>query len=117
MFFERLHRIFNSNKCFNIVYPHKIHTFGNRTRFAGETGGTAEHISEDTKIDKRRETADDVKLGDKRERRDPDSENNDIDYNPMYLARTRGEIDGSDDLEEEDQVEIDEGPWKYVGGD
>ena len=103
-------------KCFNIIYPNAIHTFGNTDRLRHEVGGTSDHF-EDDKIDKSREIAyDKVKakyLNDNVN--NPRTEKHEkVNYNPMYVAHSQG---GDRDLE--DTVNLDDvpGPWTFVGGD
>ena len=98
-------------KCYNIIYPSAVHTFGNRDRLSREVGNGAYHKDDDSTIDDSRELAYDV---DKDNDYIPDNEKNPkINYNPLFLAK---EVDKGN-LDEEDQIEIPSGPWRYVGGD
>ena len=103
----------SGSKCFNIIYPHRVHTFGDNARFDGEIGNSEGGHNYDDTIDHSKELAGDRPLGDTNGERFPGDDKK-IDYNPMFLPVTT-----QDDhhLVEDDQVNIPEGPWQYVGGD
>ena len=98
-----------TNKCFNIIYPSRIHTSGSNIRRKGEIGNEfgGERRDNDTIIDNVRETATDkfVEGTDK------------IEYNPTGLARDRDCSGEECNLNTDDHVPIPEGPWTFVGGD
>ena len=96
----------NDNKCYNIIYPHGVHTIGRRDRYAGEVGGKkGVHLSDgdELSIDRTAELARDRE------------ENGKINYNPMGMADSIGE--GDTPLDPEDHIDIPEAPWKYMGTD
>lgn len=104
-------------KCYNIIYPNAIHTTGSRNRDAGEVGGEATTKHADIEIDHGRELAKDKKVDSKTEEyvttNDPADKDDGINYDPLMLAIESG----AGGLREDDKVTIQEGPWKFVGGD
>jgi len=88
-------------KCYNIIYPSAVHTTGSNYRYDGETGlGSMPGGENNDKIDVARELATDKKTDDGK-----------IDYNPMNYTKETG------DPAPINEIDIPEGPWKFVGGD
>ena len=107
-----------SNRCYNIIYPHRIHTFGNKDRFDGEVGGGDEDA--DTRFPEGQRPDPEDMIDYKRELAHDKMNNDKIDYNPMGKANTildDDNINENDRLKTEDQVKIPDGPWVFVGGD
>ncbi len=102
-----------TSKCYNIIYPHRIHTFGDNVRFSGEVGNKEGGHNYDKTIDHTDEIAFDRPLGNKHGTRRP-GDDDEIDYDPMYIAN---DTDFNRNLNRDDHVPIPEGPWTYVGGD
>jgi uncharacterized membrane protein YqaE (UPF0057 family) len=93
----------DGGKCYNIIYPHGVHTIGRKDRYAGEKGhDTGDHSShgDETQIDREAELARDRK------------EDGKIVYDPMGMADSIG---GTAAIE--DKIDIPDGPWSYDGGD
>ena len=87
----------SNSKCFNIIYPHRIHTFGDNARFDGEVGNEKGGHNYDDKINRGRELAGDRPLGDKHGSKFP-GDGQKVDYNPMYIpVRTNDDVPLNDD--------------------
>ena len=93
---------YTDNKCYNIIYPHGVHTIGRRDRYSSEVGGEGYHTShgDETHIDRTAELAIDRE------------DNGNIDYDPMGMADSIG---GTGKIQ--DNIHIPPGPWSYDGGD
>ena len=92
--------------CYNIIYPHAMHTTGWENRPEGEVGRVPGH--QYGKIDREGELARDKT---KRTRVDPKS----IDYDPMWTADAL-EDEGPEEHPEKklkDPIPIPEGPWRW----
>jgi len=98
-------------KCYNIIYPSAIHTTGYSDRLINEVGGRSFHQRGDTKIDHTRELAHDV--DEDNDLIPDDDKDSKINYNPLFKPK---EVENPADLKE-DSFKIEEGPWRYVGGD
>lgn len=90
-------------KCYNIIYPHAMHTTGWDNRPESEVGRVDGHI--DGKIDREGELAHDKE---KPTRGNPDG----IDYDPMWTADAL-EDEGGDSQKLKNPIDIPKGPWRW----